>query len=604
MKYTTALLLGGMILSSSAMAQDAPGSTVRVAPPAFTPGGFGTDGPADANAGQGPADAAPADAGPGGPAAPVDPGAPAAGQPAVAPPADLPGEAPVDPNAAANPNVPAGADNAPAKEAKSIETEDGGFLIKDANINDIFQLLARRAGKQYFHNNSLNTDVYKVTGHLNGDGGALKQMEELAFMYGLRMYVKGNTVYAMMSDQLERLPAKQWTYSLKYLRPTDIEQIKALIVPLLTAGRGVVNFEPKTNTIVVIDTLHHVEMVEQLLKKVDRPKGQIVVEVKILRVNSTAGHKSGVDWSTSLGSKGVSVDVIRSLNSVFGFGTEFTGSAISGGAAAGATEDVAANTSNIILTPFQLSGVLRALNEGSLVTQKSNPVVITEDNEKAIISLIDRVPIITSTVNNTGNGASTTTDEVRYKIDQGDSTDPDKTREIGVTISVTPSVLPDGTIRMQMRPRNAQIVENITGPSGNVYPRVSEATIESIARIPNGNSLIVGGFYGETKGNNKNKVPLLGDIPILNFFFKSKQTNREQSSLVFVVTPTAYDPSCVRSNTRTTRRISHNTALPRDHESLNPKNPGAAHKPNLRRTINGARRLNAPDNYPQGYPQR
>ncbi|BDS08499.1 hypothetical protein NT6N_35390 [Oceaniferula spumae] len=602
MKYTIAIMLGGLFLSSMTMAQDVPESAVKVTPAQPGPDGVarpGEGGPAGVDPSRGgPQDESPA--GPGA-AGPIDPGPGARGDDLPADRPDvLPGDAPAD----ADPEVPAADPAAQAGEAKSIEAEDGGFLIKDANINDIFQLLARRAGKQYFHNNKLNSDEYKVTGHLNGDGSSLKQMEELAFQYGLRMYVKGNTVYAMMDAQLERLPAKEWTYSLRYLRPTDIEQIKALIQPLLTAGRGIVNYEPKTNTIVVIDTMHHIEQIERVLNKIDRPKGQIVVEVKILRVNSSAGHRSGVDWSSSLGSKGVPVDVIRSLGSVFGLPSTFEGSAISGGAVAGATESAEADTSNIILTPFQLSGVLRALNEGSLVTQKSNPVVITEDNEKAIISLIDRVPIITSTVNNTGNGASTTTDEVRYKIDQSDSTDPDKTREIGVTISLTPSLLPDGTIRMNMRPRNAQIVENITGPSGNVYPRVSEATIESIARIPNGHSLIVGGFYGETKGNDKSKVPLLGDIPIFNFFFKSKQTSKEQSSLVFVVTPTSYDPSCVTSNRRTTQRVRHNTAVYRDHDSVNPKNPGPAHEPNLRRTINGARSLTCPDDYPQGYPQR
>ena len=203
-------------------------------------------------------------------------------------------------------DVSADADNvndAGANEEQSnpIEAEEGGFLIKDANINDIFQLLAKRSDKQYFHNNKLNAVEFQVTGHLNGDVDPLKQMEELAFQYGLRMYVKGNTVYAMMSDQLSNLPAKEWTYSLNYLRPTDIEQIKALIQPMLSVGRGIVNYEPKTNTIIVIDTMRHIEMVEKLLKKIDKPKGQIVVEVKILRVNNSEGENKGVDWSASLG---------------------------------------------------------------------------------------------------------------------------------------------------------------------------------------------------------------------------------------------------------------------------------------------------------------
>ena len=63
---------------------------------------------------------------------------------------------------------------------------------------------------------------------------------------------------------------------------------------MLSVGRGIVNYEPKTNTIIVIDTMRHIEMVEKLLKKIDKPKGQIVVEVKILRVNNSEGEQRGL----------------------------------------------------------------------------------------------------------------------------------------------------------------------------------------------------------------------------------------------------------------------------------------------------------------------
>lgn len=578
MKTTTLLLLSGLVSSSLAFGQSDDDTVVRVVPPNINPGAVVVQ-PGENPAGEPAGDA----------------------QPVVGnPPAGGPDAQPVNP-AANNPpaaNAGAGAKEPVAVDENPIAEEDGGFLIKDASINDIFQLLAKRAGKQYFHNNKLNTDEYKVTGHLNGDTSPLKQMEELAFQYGLRMYTKGNTVYAMMDEQLQKLPAKEWTYTLRYIRPTDIEQIKALIQPMLTAGRGIVNFEPKTNTIVVIDTMHHIEMVEGLLRKIDRPKGQIVVEVKILRVNSTVGQKKGVDWSASLGANGVPLEITRSLNSVFGLPSSWstaspiTQSVIPGGSRTTGA-DIPDSTNNIILTPLQLSGVLRALNDANMVTQKSNPVVITEDNETASIALIDRVPIITSTVRETSSGTNVT-DEVRYTIDQNDPTDPEKTREIGVTITMRPSLLPDGTIRMDMRPRNAQIVENIKGPSGNVYPRVSEATIKSIARIPDGNSLIIGGFYGQVDTKGKNKVPLLGDIPIFNFFFKSKSTSKEQSSLVFVVTPTSYDPSCKRSNRSTSSRLRNGMAIKPGHDWVDEKNPGPAHEPNLRRTIRGMRPEQAP----------
>ena len=91
-----------------------------------------------------------------------------------------------------------------------------------------------------------------------------------------------------------------------------------------------------------------------------------------------------------------------------------------------------------------------------------------------------------------------------------------------MTIAVTPSLLPDGTVRMRMRPRTAVVTDNIEGESGNVFPQVTESSVQTIARIPDGHSLIVGGFYSESKSNEKTKVPLLGDIPVFKFFFKSK----------------------------------------------------------------------------------
>ncbi|MEP2775209.1 MAG: secretin N-terminal domain-containing protein [Luteolibacter sp.] len=513
-----------------------------------------------------------------------------------------PGEAEVPPtaeeipeiNAAPSPDQlaedPSGAPFGPLEQQKKeMEETSEGYLIKDAGLNDIFQFLAKSAGRQYFHNLKINGPDYTVTGHLD-DGNPLNQMEELAFMYGLSLHVKGNTIYALTQAQLSQLPSSEWHYHLRYLRPTDIEQIKELIRPMLTAGTGIVNFEPKTNTVIVIDTPSRIEAVQGLLHGIDKAKGQIIVETKILRINSSVGQKIGVNWATDLGNTGVGLTVAGQLANIFGLPT-------SDATAFGLTGE------NIVLSPVQLSGVLKALNEGGISNQVSNPTLITEDNEQATISIIDRIPIITSTTTPGGStGTTTVTEEVRYKIDSSDKAiteDPDNHREIGISIAVTPTLLPDGTIRMKMRPRSAQISgyvegQGVAGTSGNKYPQVTESMIETLARIPDGCSLVVGGFYGEIQSNAKNKVPLLGDIPVLNFFFKSKEAAKEQTSLVFIVTPTSYDPSSNAANLRAGNMIRSGTELPGDYDHVNPYNPGPAHEPNLKRTIRGMEPSEAP----------
>ncbi|MCU0796868.1 MAG: hypothetical protein MUF31_13145 [Akkermansiaceae bacterium] len=510
----------------------------------------------------------------------------------VTPPAEPINDAPLPSADPVSPDLPAaGSDTAQPAAEEAILESDEGYLIKDAPLNDIFQFLAKQAGRQYFHNIKINTPEYRVTGHLN-DGDPLQQMEELAFMYGLLLYTKGNTVYALTQSQLTQLPSMEWTYQLRYLRPTSedsITQLKDLLKPVLSPGTGIVNFEPKTNMIIIIDSAHRIEQVRNLLAKVDQPKGQIIVETKILRVNSKAAERVGVNWSSTLGQTGTTIEVARSLNAMFGIGDSFTDIPNS---ASGIDYDFAENA-NLVLSPVQLRGVLRALAEGGVATQVSNPTLITEDNEQGTIAIIDRVPIITTTTNEGGQGISSVSEEVRYKIDESDASftdEPERHREIGISMVATPTLLPDGTIRMDLRPRSAQISEQVRSPgTGNVYPRVTESMISSITRVPNGYSLVVGGFYGEVESNDKTKVPLLGDLPLLNFFFKSRETSKEQASLVFIVTPTSYDPTSRTSTGYHSNRIQGNVNLTRDATWVDTTNPGTAHEPNLRRGIRGLR---------------
>ena len=507
--------------------------------------------------------------------------------PDLSTPSDIP-QAPPEASTAADPNANS-APFAPLEQQKQdMKKADEGFIIKDASLNDIFQFLAKSAGRQYFHNTKIAGPDFLVTGHLN-DGKPLEQMEELAFMYGLSLHTKGNTIYALTQAQLAQLPSAEFHYQLRYLRPTDMEQIKELIKPMLSPGTGIVNFEPKTNTVIIIDSAHRIEQARTLLHGIDKAKGQIVIETKILRVNSTAAERTGVNWASSLGRDGTSLKIASNLNSVFGLNNGITNATDVGEALSDAT---------LVLSPVELSGVLRALAEGVLARQISNPALITEDNEQANISFIDRVPIITTTTTgSTGTANPTVTEEVRYKIDASDpsiSTDPDKHREIGISLVVTPTLLPDGTVRMKIRPRSAQIVEEILSVSGNKYPRVTESMIESIARVPDGYSLVIGGFYGESQSKSNTKIPILGDIPALNFFFKSKDAVKEKTSLVFIVTPTSYDPTRKGASDTASNRLQARSTINCDHDWVDANNPGPAHESNMKRSIRGLQPSQAP----------
>jgi type II secretory pathway component GspD/PulD (secretin) len=489
-----------------------------------------------------------------------------------------------------------------------IEETPDGFWLRSAKLNDVFQHLAQQANLQYFHNTEIDAPNFIVTGQLMNDD-PVTQMEELALMYGITIHQKGNTVYALNSAQLSQLPTEPFRYQLKYLRPKDIEQIKLILQPFLTPGSGIIEFESKTNTLIVMDNSRKLDALGLFLDQIDQPKQQIAIETRILRITSSSRNRIGVDWSSVLGD-GLEFSGASSLNALFNLPELDTVTQVLTASGTGSPLQVVKNNleysytsdrnktqseANLVLNPLQLSAVLRALNAGGLAEQESSPTLIAEDNEEGLISIIDRIPIITSTISQTTAGQNIT-EEVRYKIDESDPAgNPTDTREVGVSVAVTPTILPDNTIRMSLRPRSAQVVDYIEGPSGNLYPRVNESTVTTTARVPNGHSLLIGGFYEEISSDKSNKVPGLGDLPAVGLLFKTSDREKEHTSLVFIVTPKLYRPEIPAESDITSHEIHESHVLPSSHDYPDPQNPGFNHRSNLRNTLNNTFKKYEPD---------
>jgi type II secretory pathway component GspD/PulD (secretin) len=517
------------------------------------------------------------------------------------------------------------------------ELAQDGYWIENAPLNEIFQYIARRAEKQYFFNPDLSAPQYNVTGHLKLTD-PIKQMEDLAIGYGLTVHEQNGTIYLMTESQLSRLPVEVLCYPLKYLRGArpgtavsqpsgggeggeggasgpgtggDFTKLLAIIRPILTKDTGHIEFEEKNNVLLVTDNAPKLKKVKALLEQIDRPKQQIVINVRILRVRNTHGSKIGVDWSSVLGEDGLPIRASQSLNAMFGLPDSATltrsilasrdvnrnfsrarETILDNGSRSDittinddftrdlsdsdSTERFAEYTDGVglVFDAIDMEAIIHALNNNDIVSQEACPTIITEDNEQGIVSFVDRFPIVTSTIVATSSGTNVT-DEVRYKIDDEDpnaAQEPEKSREIGVTLSVTPTLLPDGTVRMRLRPRVANIIDFIEGPSGNAFPRVSESTIEGISRIPKGKSLFLGGFFDSNTDNRKNGVPILENIPVMNRLFTYKNKHSEQISLVFIITPSVYDASDEAAVPTINTRVQWNSGYNRP-DPLSPTTP-------------------------------
>ena len=197
----------------------------------------------------------------------------------------------------------------------------------------------------------------------------------------------------------------------------------------------------------------------------------------------------------------------------------------------------------MILGPVTVTAVLHALLENTWAHAENAPLVITEDNQPTSIRVVTRQPIVVSTVISTVAGPQTSTD-VRYYLDPSDVA---KNREIGTSFLMTPSILPDKTIRLQVDGIVSTIVGEVPATTGvggttvtNNFPIVNEAHLVNLSRIPTGYSLILGGFVTINNSVSNNEVPVLGNIPLVGNAFRFKSTSRSRTNLAFIITPVAF----------------------------------------------------------------
>src|SRR5260221_1199123 len=147
------------------------------------------------------------------------------------------------------------------------------YSLDNYPLNDLYQYLATQAGLQYFHSAAI--DSIKVTGQLFKGGDPLENMHELALQFNLVLYQRGRTIYAKTQEQIADLPQQEFRYELKYLRPTQ-HDVHRLVDQFLTTDHGSqigsVTFEPKANTILVMDNESAIQRISTILSSVSRPK--------------------------------------------------------------------------------------------------------------------------------------------------------------------------------------------------------------------------------------------------------------------------------------------------------------------------------------------
>ncbi|MFO0982312.1 MAG: hypothetical protein U1E76_11345, partial [Planctomycetota bacterium] len=264
-------------------------------------------------------------------------------------------------------------------------------------------------------------------------------------------------------------------------------------------GKLVVN--SNGTSFLMMDHAENVKMMEDYVSLLDVKERQVLVEARIIEARLETDDELGV-LLQALGAdiENVTLAAVQDLTP--------TNKAVAVGLAYGREP---------------ISGVLSAIASRRLVNILSAPKVATVNGKKAVMEVIEKIPYVqsTATTSTSADGlGSTTVQQVAFE-------------EVGVTLTVTPTVGGDNTIKMEIVPEVKALTSFFNG-----VPVVDRRKVNTNIMVRDGETVLIGGILREDEIDAEVKTPLLGDIPLLGFLFTKNERRREKSELIVMITPT------------------------------------------------------------------
>lgn len=307
----------------------------------------------------------------------------------------------------------------------------------------------------------------------------------------------------------------------------DVAQVAAAL-DKFKSSQGSVSFIQGTSHIIVTDTESKLRDIKSLLEKIDRITPQVLVEVRIYDITSKDNYDLGVEWNagrrTNFDASGniINDDIVVEKGGADTYVGSLTDPTLSAGFQ-GATNKTADATLGflrlgVLNDHVNIDAVLRAEKENIDAKLLANPRILVTDNEEATFDIVTEQPYVEKTIS-----SGTVTESVKFK-------------DVGVKLVVTPHVARDGMLRMTIAPEFSVLVERVTVSSSNV-PVVDTRKVKTVALVKDGQAVVLGGLKKKETSQQVNKVPILGDIPVLGNLFRFEGEATVNTELVVFITP-------------------------------------------------------------------
>ena len=306
----------------------------------------------------------------------------------------------------------------------------------------------------------------------------------------------------------------------------------------LLSPRGKISVDDRTNNLIVSDVARNLQLIEDLVRNLDTQTSQVVIEARIVEMNSDYARQIGIQWGGNTfmdAAHGNPTGLVFPYNIGIGGGADDSSSPMSGlvpaartGVAGGANPNFLVNmpapaglntgsaiglTLGSVAGAFNLNLRLSAMESTGTIRIVSSPRITTMDNIDAVIEQGVSIPV--SVVSAMG----AQTQFVDAKLHLG----------------VKPHVTNEGTVLLTVMVTNNQPDFANTGSNGN--PSIQKKEAKTTMLVRDGDTAVIGGIYTRNSGLSYTKIPFFSDIPILGWFFRSRKENDNRTEMLIFLTP-------------------------------------------------------------------
>jgi general secretion pathway protein D len=354
-------------------------------------------------------------------------------------------------------------------------------------------------------------------------------------------------IIALLDVPLPEATSKINVYFLEYADATELSKVLEGMItgispqakagaqpaksPFEPGGKITITADKATNSLVIVASPADYQSLLQVVKQLDRKRKQVYVEAMILEASIDKLRELGTKWRFAAEKDGKPIaiggvgnmDASSLVNVLYGL-TGFTAGGLGNFMDVSYTttgSDGTVTTSTMTVPGFS---ALFSLNEfKGAINVLSTPQILTSDNKEAEIVVGENVPFISKRER---DATSTTT--VLNSIER---------KDVGITLRLTPQITEGDYVKLDLYQEISSIKQETETILINIGPTTTKRSTKTTVVVKDNQTVVIGGLMEEKEEENINKVPLLGDIPLLGWLFKSKSLEKKKTNLIVFLTP-------------------------------------------------------------------